>query len=167
MAPQNSWTGKSAAPRSDALLGRWRQTRQNDLDRRSLAQLALKLEPAAQVIGDDAVDDVQTKAGTAPVATSREEWVKRLTLDLQTHATAIVGKNDLDTIFPPRPCPDVDDTCLAVGKRMRDRVEEQVCKHLSVGSRIAAHRQISLAINVEGQMLLSQTGSQAPGDLLG
>ena len=68
-----------------------RHARQDDPYLRSLAGFAVELEPATQTTRDDVVDDVQTEAGAALVATRREERVERLTLDTETHATAIVG----------------------------------------------------------------------------
>jgi hypothetical protein len=83
---------------------------------------------------------METEASTALVATRREERIERLTPHAVTHAATVVGKNNFDIVLPGRPHLDVDDTLLAVGKRVRDRVEEEVGQHLSVRSWITVHR---------------------------
>jgi hypothetical protein len=60
---------------------RGRHALQDQLDFRPLAGLALETEPAAQVIGDDAVDDMQAEAGAALIAARREERIERLAPD--------------------------------------------------------------------------------------
>ena len=50
---------------------------------------------------------------------------------------------------------------------MLDRVEKEICQRLSVRPRIAVHRQIGLALDVEGQIFLSQARPQTDGDLFG
>src|SRR5271154_3891954 len=121
------------------------------------------MEPTTQTICDDAVDDMQPEAGAALAAARREEWIERPVPDIETHAAAIVGENNFDIVLPRRPHPDVDDACLAVGKRVRDRVEEQVGQHLAVRAGIAFHRQIGRALDIEKWLLLSRSWSQALG----
>jgi hypothetical protein len=48
---------------------------------------------------------------------------------------------------------------------MRHRIEEQVGQHLPVGAGIADHRQIGLALDLQREVFLSQTRSQAQNDL--
>jgi hypothetical protein len=50
----------------------------------------------------------------------------RFALDTEAHPAAIVGKKNFDFVIPGCLHLDVDSTSLAVGKRMRDRVEEEV-----------------------------------------
>jgi len=42
-----------------------RDARQDDLDARAAPRRGIEIEPAAEAVGDDAVDDVQAKPGTA------------------------------------------------------------------------------------------------------
>src|SRR5882672_5731347 len=49
---------------------------QDDLDSRAPAGLGIEIEPAAEAIGHDAVDDMQAEPGAALVAARREERVK-------------------------------------------------------------------------------------------
>src|SRR6266403_1861530 len=118
------WSGK----------GCWRHSRQDELDFRSLAGLAIEREPAAQTVRNDAVDDMQTQASIALIAPCREERIERFAPDVETHALAIVGKKNFDIVIPGRTNLDVDVASSAVGKPMRDRVEEEVGQHLSIGS---------------------------------
>ena len=97
---------------------------------------------------------MQAKAGTS-IATRRKEWIERLTPDIEAHAAAIVAKENFDVVGSRRPHPDVDGAALSIGKRMPDRVEEEIGQHLAVRSGIAVHRQIGLAFDVEGQILLT------------
>src|SRR6202166_5460205 len=125
------------------------------------------MEPAAQTIGDDAVDDVQAEAGAALVAAGREERIERLAPDIEAHAAAIVGKYHFDVVPSRRLHLDVDDAFFAVGKCVRDRVEEKVGQHLSVRAGIAVHQEIRLALDLERKLLLlAATGPQTLGDLL-
>src|SRR6202048_4682467 len=116
-----------------------RRARQDHLDLRPLAGLAVEIEPATQIIGDDAVDDMQAEAGAA-LAARREERIERLAPDIETHAATVVGKKHFDIALAGRLHPDVDGTSLAVGKRLRDRIENEIGQHLSVGPRMAVHR---------------------------
>src|SRR5471030_3020289 len=68
-----------------------RQARQHELDFRSPAGLAVEIDPAAQTVGDDTVDDMQAKAGAAQVATRREKRIESLAPDTVAHAAAVVG----------------------------------------------------------------------------
>jgi hypothetical protein len=112
-------------PARTLIRGRCRgHTWQDDRYFRPLAGFAIEIEPATQTIRDDVVDDVQTEARAALVASRREEWIERLTLDIEIHAAAIVGKNDLDIVLPGCPHPNVDNTSRTVGKSVCDRVEE-------------------------------------------
>jgi hypothetical protein len=58
-------------------------------------------------------------------------------------------------------------TSSAVRKGVGDRVEKEVGQHQPVRSRIAVDHQIGLALDLEGKIVLSQTGPEAPDDLLG
>src|SRR5205807_2035935 len=87
--------------RSIGLLGRLlqrRDTRQDDLDARPRPGLGLEIEPSAETIGDDVVDDVQAEAGAALIAPRREERIEGAAPDVQAHAAAIVGEDDLDIV---------------------------------------------------------------------
>src|SRR6202035_1437238 len=76
-----------------------RNARQDDLDSRSAARLGIKLKPAAQTVGHDAVDDMQTEPGATLVAARREKRIERATPDIETHAAAIVGEDNLDIVL--------------------------------------------------------------------
>ena len=47
---------------------------QNDLKFRSRARRTIKIEPAAQTVRHDVVEDMQAKACTAEMAARRVEW---------------------------------------------------------------------------------------------
>ena len=128
-----------------------RHLRQDELNSRSLAGFAIEMQPAAQTIRNDGVDDVQAEAGAASISARREERIERPVPDIEAHAAAIIGKDDFDIVRPGCLHLDLDGTSLAVGKRMRDRVEEEDRQHLSVWSGIAVNREIGLAFDVEDQ----------------
>src|SRR6202011_1407885 len=113
------------------------------------------IEAAAEAVGDGAVDDVKPEPGAALIAPRGEERIERAAADVEAHADAVVGKQDLDIVRAGLAYLDVDRAWLAVRKRMRHRVEEQVGKHLSVGAGIAVHRQVGLAIDVEREIVLA------------
>jgi hypothetical protein len=69
---------------------RRRHAGQDQLDPCSLASFAIKMEPAAQTIRDDGVDDMETEASAASVPPGREERVEGLAPDIEAHAAAIV-----------------------------------------------------------------------------
>jgi hypothetical protein len=143
----------------------WRRSRQDELDPCSLAGSAVQIEPTAQAIRDDVVDDMKTEASVPLIAAGREERIEGFTPDIETHAAAVVGKNNFDIVLSGGQHLYTDGTSLALGKRMRDRVEKEVGQHLSVWSRIAVHRQIALALDNEGQIFSSHARPQAHGDL--
>jgi hypothetical protein len=134
------------------------------MDSRSLAGLAIEIEAATQAIRHDIVDNMQVEAGAALVAARREEWIKRLTPDIDTHSAAIVGKENFDIVIPRRPDFDIDRASGAVGKRMGNRVEEEIGQHLPVWPGIAVHRHIGLALDKD-QILFSQAQPQTHGHL--
>src|SRR6202795_4583490 len=106
----------------------------NHLDSRAAAGLGIEIEPAAETVGHDAVDDMQAEPGAALIATRREERVERTPPDVERHAAAIVGKNDFDVVLAGLPHLDIDGAGPAVRKGVRHRIEEQVGKHLAVRS---------------------------------
>ena len=105
---------------------RRRRARQDQLDFRPLAGFAVEIEPATQTIRDDAVDDMQAKAGAALIAARREKRIERFSPDIETHAAAVVGKKNFDIVLAGRLHLDVDGTALAVGKGVRDRIEKEI-----------------------------------------
>ena len=115
---------------------------------RAFSGLAVKAKPAAQTIRDDAVDDVQAKAGASEVPPRGEERVEGLTPDIRAHAAAVVGEGDLDVIGPGGAHLDLDGSRLMIGIGMRDGIEEQIGEHLSDRSGVAVHREIGLALDV-------------------
>src|SRR5271169_2218370 len=102
------------------------------MDSRSLAGLAVQTEPTAKTIRDDVVNDMEAKTGAALIAACCEEWVECLVPDVRTHAAAVVGKKNFDTVIPGRPRPDIDGTPAIFRKRVCDRIEEEVGQHLSI-----------------------------------
>src|SRR5260370_12415692 len=50
---------------------------QDHLDPRAAAGRRIEVEPAAQAVGHDVVDDMQTEPGAALIAAGREERIKR------------------------------------------------------------------------------------------
>src|SRR3984893_15328864 len=136
---------KQGAWPADSLLRRLLQRRhpgQDDLDSGAAAGLGIEIEPAAEAIGYDTVDDMQAEPGAALVAARGEERVEGAAPDVEAHADAVVGKQDLDIVLAGLPHLDVDRAGLAVRKGMRHRIEEQVGQHLSVGPGIAVHGDI-------------------------
>ena len=147
------------------LLGR--HSRQDELDFRSLAGLAVEMDAATQTVRNDVVGDMKAEPGASPIAARREERLERIAPDLGTHAAAIVGKNNFHVVLPGRLHLDVDGTSLAVRKGVGNRVEKEVGQHQSVRSRKAVDREIGFALDLEGKVLLSQTRPKAPDDLFG
>src|SRR6516164_1934529 len=145
----------------------WRHPRQDDLDSGAAARFRFKVEPTAETVGDDAVDDMQSEPGAALVATSGKERVERAAANIERHAAAIVGKDDLDIVPSGFAHLNVDHAWPAIRKGMRHRVEEQVGQHLAVGTRIAVHDQVRLTIDVERQVALAQAWPQSHHNLLG
>ena len=107
--------------------------RQDDLDPRAAARLGIEIEPAAEPIGHDAVDDVQAKPGAALVAPRREERIEGAAANIEAHAAAIVGEQDLDIVLAGLAHLDIDRARPAVRESVRHRIEEQIGQHLPVG----------------------------------
>ena len=84
------------------------------------------MEPATQIIRDDAVDDRKTKAGVSLIATRREERIERLAPVIGAHAAAVVGEENFNIILADGPHLDLYAAFLAVDERMGDRIEEEV-----------------------------------------
>src|SRR5512138_4023341 len=76
-----------------------RRARQDHLDARAAARLGIEIKPAAEPRRHDAVDDVQAEPGAALVAPRREERIEGAAADVEAHAAAIVGKDDLDIVL--------------------------------------------------------------------
>jgi len=55
--------------------------------------------PAAEAVGDDAVDDMQAEPGTALIPAGGEERIEGAAADVEAHAAAIVRKDDLDIVL--------------------------------------------------------------------
>jgi hypothetical protein len=146
---------------------RWRHARQDHLNSCSPAGFAVEMESAAQTIRDDGVDDMKAEAGATPVTAGREERIEGLAFDVEAHTATVVRKKNFNILVSGRPDLDVDEAFFAVGKSVCDRVEEEVGQHLSVWTGITVHRQIGLAIDGEGEILLSQSRPQAGDDLFG
>src|ERR1700686_3342362 len=144
-----------------------RNARQDHLDSRAAAGRRVEVEPAAQAVGHDAVDDMQAEPGATLIAAGREERIEGAAADIEAHAATIVGKDDLDIVLAGFTHLDIDRAGLAVGKSMRHRVEKQIGQHLSVGTGIRVHRQIGLTLDGERQIVLAQARPQAHHHLLG
>src|SRR6266702_1114696 len=105
-------------------------SRHDHLDPRPCAGFAFELDAPAQPVEDDIVDDVQAKPNAAFVAPRGEERIEGLPAQVRAHAAAIVGNGNLDIALAGRANLDSDPAALAIGKRVRDRVQEQVGQHL-------------------------------------
>src|SRR5262245_9404988 len=68
----------------------WRHPRQDELDSRPGARLAVETDPATQALGHDAVNDMQPEAGATLVAARREKRIECLPPDAGVHAAAII-----------------------------------------------------------------------------
>jgi hypothetical protein len=79
---------------------------------RSRSGRAFKIEPTAQTVRHDVVEDMQAKACTAQMVARREEWIEGLTPDFGAHAATIVGKQNFDAVFPKCAHLDGDGTFL-------------------------------------------------------
>src|SRR5258707_15857599 len=145
----------------------WGDPRQDDLDSCAAAGLGIEVETSAQTVGHDTVDNVQAEPSAALIAPRREEWIERAAPDIERHAAAVVGKNDFDIVLARLPYLNIDRARLAVGKRVRHRIEEQLGEYLSVGPGITVHDEVGLAVDGERQIVLSQARPQAHHDLLG
>src|SRR3978361_1853077 len=69
--------------------------RQDHLDPRAATRLGIQIKPAAEPVGDDAVDDVQSEPGAALIASRGEERIECAAADVEAHADAVIGKQDL------------------------------------------------------------------------
>ena len=96
---------------------------QNDLKFRPRARRTVKIEPTAQTVCHDVVEDMQAKACTAQMVARREEWIEGLTPDLGAHAATIVGKQNFDAVLPRCAHFDRDGTFLTVRESVLDRIE--------------------------------------------
>src|ERR1019366_6731407 len=97
--------------RKNLLLGGLLQRRnagKDDLDSGAAAGFGIEVEPTAQTVGHDTVDDVQAEAGAALIAPGREERIERTAPDIQPHAATIVRKDDFDIILAGLPHLDID-----------------------------------------------------------
>jgi len=110
---------------------------------------------------------METQAGTALIPAGREERIEGFAPDIEAHAATVVRKTNLNAVSAGGPDLDVDETCLAVGKGMQDRIEEEIGQHLPVWARVTVHRQIGGTFDGEGEILLSQARTQAHDDLFG
>ena len=141
--------------------------RGNQLNSCPFARLAVETDPATQTIRDDVVDDMKAEAGAALIPAGGEERIEGFAPNIKAHTAAVVRKNNFDTIMAGSLDLDVDEAFKAVGKRMRDRIEEEVGQHLPVRVGITVHRQIGLAIDGEGKIFLFQARTQTHDDLFG
>ena len=140
---------------------------QDQLNSCSLAGFAIKMEPAAQTIRDDGMDDVETQTSTALIPAGCEKWIEGFASDIKAHAASVVYEENFNVIMSGRPNLDIHAAALTVGERMRDRIEEEIGQHLPIRARITVHRQIGLTFDGEGEILLSKTRVQAHDDLFG
>src|SRR5689334_9187256 len=97
---------------------------------------------------------MQAEPGAALIAPRGEERIERAAPDVETHADAVVRKQDLDIVAVIFPHLDLDGAGPAVRKGVRDGIEEQVGKHLPVWPGIAVHCQTRLALDVEREIVL-------------
>jgi hypothetical protein len=104
------------------------------------ARLAIETDPATQTIRYDVVDDMKAEADAALIAARREERIERLAPVAETHAAAIIGKENFNVAISDRLYLDVDGTTSAVKKCMCNRVEKEIGERLSVRSWITVHR---------------------------
>src|SRR6478609_1714498 len=122
----------------------WRDARKDHLNPGAATRLGVEVEPTAQPVGHDTVDDVQAEPGAALIAARGEERVEGAAPDVEAHAAAIVGKQDLDVILAELARLDMDRAWPAARKGVRDRIEEQVGEDLSIGPGIGVHHEIGL-----------------------
>ena len=69
----------------------------------TLSRAGFQHHPAAELLGDQIVDDMQAEPGAAVVAPRGEERVERLALHVRRHPGAVVGEHDLDVVVAARP----------------------------------------------------------------
>src|SRR4029079_2240148 len=62
----------------------------------ALSQLGFQHHPAAELLGDEVIDDMKAEARAAFIAPRGKERVKGLALHVRGHAGAVVGEDDLD-----------------------------------------------------------------------
>ena len=91
-----------------------RRARQDHLDARAAARRGIEIEPAAEAVGDDAVDDVQAEPGAALVAPRGEKRIEGAAANVEAHAASVVGKDDLDIVLAGLAHLDIDRAGLAV-----------------------------------------------------
>ena len=82
--------------------------------------------PAAELLSDKIIDDMQAQSGAALVAARRKERVERLPLHVRRHSGPVVGKNDLDIVAAAGPRRNRDRPGTAVGEGMVGGVEEKI-----------------------------------------
>jgi hypothetical protein len=76
---RNGIRGRGDAKENGTLLRRLlqrRDPRQDDLNPRAAAGLGIEVQPAAEPVGDDAVDDMQAKPGAALIPARGEERIE-------------------------------------------------------------------------------------------
>jgi hypothetical protein len=79
--------------------GRWRSHPwQDDPHPGSLVEFAVEIDPAAEAICHDGVDDVQAETGASMIAARGKERIECLAPDIEIHPTAIVGKKNLNIL---------------------------------------------------------------------
>ena len=129
---------------------------QNDLKFRPRARRTVKIEPTAQTVRHDVVEDMQAKACTAEMAARRVEWIEGVTPDVGAHAATIVGKQNFDAVLSG--CPDLDGhgTFVAIRKSVHDRIDEEDRKQLPARSGITVYRQIGLGLDVEPTVIFPE-----------
>src|SRR6266851_6219281 len=79
--------------RDDEIIALWllrrllqrRDARQDDLDSGTAARLGIEVEPAAEAVGDDAIDDMQSEPSAALIPAGREERVEGAAADVEAH----------------------------------------------------------------------------------
>src|SRR5258708_15033666 len=72
-----------------------RNPRQDHLDPRAAAGRRIEVEPAAQAVGHDVVDDMQTEPGAALIAAGPEERIESAAPGVGAHAAPPVGEKNI------------------------------------------------------------------------
>ena len=154
---------------SRQLFGRllqWRHLGQDDPDSGAFAGLGIEVEPSAQPIGHDAVDDMQAEPCTALVAPRREKRIEGAA-GRPDSCRSHCRKTGSQHCPCQTPGPGYRQFRPAIRKGVSHRIEEQVGQNLPVGTGITVHREIGLAVDRQRQTVLPQSRPQTQRHLLG
>jgi len=128
-------------------------SRKGQPNRRTRAWLAFQPDATAEVFGDNAVDDVQSKTRRSMMTPCGEERIEGLQLDLRRHSASIVGHNEFDVIVAGRCQIDAHLSSTVARIGVGHRIHHEMGQDLPERTRITVHFKISLEPEIEQDTL--------------